>query len=457
MWPVLVWNMISEKSGCFFTVLFLFLSACQPELEGPKYTSGNADFSRYVAIGSDFTAGYLDLALTREGQLQSYPALIASRFSLAGGTDFRQPLVHPGNGYGFNFISNVAGGKLRLKNYTNCLLESDIITEQLPLNTADVSWIGDLGPYNNLGVPGAKSFNLNSQIFGKGGSTGNPFFYRIASDTGGTGGLSSTILGDASLVNPSFFTLWIGLNDVLWFALAGGEANGNTALKITDVPVFEASIDTIVGRLVSGGAGGVVAGIPDITDFPYFTTIPYNGLLLDSIQAAALNASSPPGIQFKAGSNAFVVSNPGGGNIRQLKNGELLLSAISPDSLRCYGKGTPQNPISSKYVLDTAEVSAIRQAILSYNIKLKNTAATRNLAYADMYQLFRNFTSGSTQNGVLFSNQYLRNSVFSTDGIYPNSRGYAIIANTFIQTINTKYGSNLPPVDVNASTGIIFP
>ncbi|MFN7603939.1 MAG: hypothetical protein ACK5R0_21315, partial [Bacteroidota bacterium] len=33
---------------------------------------------------------------------------------------------------------------------------------------------------------------------------------------------------------------------------------------------------------------------------------------------------------------------------------------------------------------------------------------------------------------------------FSLDGIHPNARGYAYIANLFIQEINTKWGSTIP-------------
>jgi len=46
---------------------------------------------------------------------------------------------------------------------------------------------------------------------------------------------------------------------------------------------------------------------------------------------------------------------------------------------------------------------------------------------------------------------------FSLDGIHPNSRGYAIIANKFIETIYDSYGANLRQVPVQDYRGIIFP
>lgn len=452
-----VFSINSKSIFRILTAVSLLFSACKPTLDEPKYTAGSADFSRYVAIGNSLTAGYMDNAVTREGQLHSYPALLSSRFQLVGGGTFNQPLVNPGNGLGFDFLSFSAIGKVHLKNSINCLGQPDFSIEQLAGNPNDLKWIGNQGPFNNMGVPGAKSFNLYSQIFGKGGAGGNPYFYRMASDTGGAGGLSSTVLGDASRINATFFTLWIGGNDVLWNALAGGEPNGISLYDITSQPVFDASIDTILISLTSGGAKGMVANIPDVADIPYFNTIPYNGLVLDSLQASQLNAISPPGIQFTEGVNAFVVSNPGGGTIRQLKAGELLLLSLPQDSLRCGGWGTPQKPIPSTYVLDTAEIQKLQAATLAFNSKLRNTAAAKNLAYADMFSFFRNFGKGFIYNGVTFTTQYISGGAFSLDGIHPNGRGYAIITNEFIRVINAKYGSNLPLVDVNAGTGIQFP
>ena len=99
----------------------------------------------------------------------------------------------------------------------------------------------------------------------------------------------------------------------------------------------------------------------------------------------------------------------------------------------------------------------IRNAIQSYNAKLRSVAIAKGLAYADMNAFFKSLAKGYVFNGAHYSSTYLKSSVFSLDGVHPNGRGYAIIANEFIRSINAKYGSNLPPVDVNASTGVLNP
>ena len=48
-------------------------------------TSGTADFSKYVALGDSFAAGFSDGALFKKGQENSYPNLLAQQFAAAGG------------------------------------------------------------------------------------------------------------------------------------------------------------------------------------------------------------------------------------------------------------------------------------------------------------------------------------------------------------------------------------
>jgi lysophospholipase L1-like esterase len=42
---------------------------------------------------------------------------------------------------------------------------------------------------------------------------------------------------------------------------------------------------------------------------------------------------------------------------------------------------------------------------------------------------------------------YVTGGSFSLDGIHPSPRGYALIANAFLDAINSKYGSTLKKVD----------
>ena len=74
--------------------LAIGFASCEPEFESEvnaDYTSGEADFTRYVAVGNSLTAGYMDGTVCRVGQTYSYPNLLAQQFALVGGGEFTQP------------------------------------------------------------------------------------------------------------------------------------------------------------------------------------------------------------------------------------------------------------------------------------------------------------------------------------------------------------------------------
>ncbi len=244
------------------------LFACQPELDEPTLTSGSADFSTYVALGNSLTSGYSDGALYREGQENSYPVMLAMSMDKVGGIngEFKTPLVPAGNG------SGGASGKL-------------VLTAEsfpLPVPTAnDLSTFASVtagGPYQNLGVPGARVGNL-TQV-GYGSSQGNPFYARFAANP------LATLAGEAKAQNPTFFTLWIGNNDVLGYATSGGDEGGD---MITPVAEFRESFNRIMSEL-DGASGGAIANIPDILGAAYFSAVPYNNFEIDQATADQVNA-----------------------------------------------------------------------------------------------------------------------------------------------------------------------
>lgn len=141
------------------------------------------------------------------------------------------------------------------------------------------------GSFNNMGVPGAKSFHLMAEGYGNvaGVATlqANPYFARFASSN------TASILGDAIAQDPTFFSLWIGSNDVLAYATSGGTGvnqagNQNPATygsnDITDPGIFQGVYSGIVATLKATGAEGVVANIQNVLTIPYFTTVPHNPL-----------------------------------------------------------------------------------------------------------------------------------------------------------------------------------
>ncbi|QED38052.1 G-D-S-L family lipolytic protein [Antarcticibacterium arcticum] len=356
----------------YLPVIALGFLACEPELQNPidesgYYTAGGADFSTYVALGNSLTAGYADGALYITGQENSYPNILAGQFAKVQQTNaFTQPLMADNAG------GLLAGGNQITSNRRVLAVGPGGNPSPRVYSGQATTEISNIlsGPFNNMGTPGAKSYHLVTPDYGNiaGVATGtaNPYFVRFASSP------STTVLADALAQNPSFFTLWIGNNDVLGYATNGGAGTDQTGNPdpstygtndITDPTVFAGVYSQMVNALTATGAEGVLINIPDVTSVPYFTTIPNNALVLDAATAANLTgffqavagiftqgliAQGVPApqaqalaaqyaISFNAGPNRFIIdvpvtqANPLG--FRQMTQEELLVLTIDQTAL----------------------------------------------------------------------------------------------------------------------------
>ncbi len=235
-------------------------------------TSGNLNLSKYVAIGNSLTAGFMDNALYTSGQAHSFPNLLAQQFQISGigGGAFNQPDIGSANGFSGTDGTNIFG-RLEL---SLSLLRPVPTVGELP-----TPYGGDKGALNNFGVPGMRLVDVADA----GLAARNGLYGRFASQPG-----VSTVLGDALQANPTFFSFWLGKNDILGYAAGGG---ANEAL-ITDAGAFQASLTQALGGLVQSGAQGVVMTIPQIILAPFFRAVPYNAIpMTDQATVDQLNGA----------------------------------------------------------------------------------------------------------------------------------------------------------------------
>jgi len=99
----------------------------------------------------------------------------------------------------------------------------------------------------------------------------------------------------------------------------------------------------------------------------------------------------------------------------------------------------------------------LQQPFSDINNQIKAAATSHGYYVVDMYAFMNTFSSGITFDGVDLSPKYIEGGAFSLDGLHPNSRGYAMIANEFIKVINLNFQSNLQTVSVGNYRGITFP
>ncbi|QCX53105.1 SGNH/GDSL hydrolase family protein [Elizabethkingia sp. JS20170427COW] len=264
----------------------LFVTSCKTDFDQDvsqiKPTSGQADFSNYIALGNSLTSGYRDNALYIDGQNESYPSMIAAQMKLAGGGEFVQPLMND------NIGGLVLGGNLiqATKVYLKGFQDGSPIIENISGTPSTDITKKISGNLNNFGVPGAKSFHLLAagygNVAGVAAGKANPYYVRFASSA------TSSVVDDAAAKKPTFYSLWIGNNDVLSYSIGGGVGKDQTgnldpstygSEDITDPKVLASSIEGIIMKMSAAGATkGVIANIPDVAAIPYFRTVPYNPL-----------------------------------------------------------------------------------------------------------------------------------------------------------------------------------
>lgn len=432
------------------------ISSCKSKIEPDTPSAGQADFSVYVAIGNSLTAGYTDGSLYRSGQENSYPNMLAGQFRLVGGGDFKQPLLPGESGWPIlpaagRYPKRVLGAVTDCKGVTSL---SPVLYPAVPDTAGSAMNIASGGPYNNVGIPGIRCIDFGFAGYGM----LNPYAGRFFSSPA-----TQKPLEVALQPVPTFFTLWLGSNDVLGYATAGGEgADGGIGLSdISPLAAFKATYDAAVAALVNSGRNpkGVLINIPDVTSVPYFTTINPKGLVLTAAEAAALTAAyaaaGAPHITFTEGQNYFVGTD-GSGIPRKLTAGEYIILTTPGDSLKCGGWGSLK-PIPKQYVLTAEEVAIVRRATSDFNTVIADNAAKYGLGLMDANTYLKSLESGITWNGVTYTPAFVTGGAFSLDGIHLTPRGYALVANELIRVINRTYSASVPGVDVNKYSGIRFP
>jgi len=420
----------------FIAAAILFTAACKPEIETPAgSTAGQANFSKYIAIGNSLTSGYADGGLYLEGQKVAYPNLIAAKMATVGGGAFTSPFFTEEHSNGSGYIALTA-----LVNGTPTLTP---VIEKLAYRDAAKHLDKYAGEIQNLGIPGMRldlSFDPSLTF-----SAANPFFERLLADA--QVGKTNYFQFIQSR-NHTFFSLWLGNNDVLGYALNGAVAvTGDPTTTLTDKVTFASLYANLLNALTATGQKGIVATIPDVTAIPYFNTVTVPALL------AAAKAINPAA--------TAVYIQTGAGTVRAATAEDLIRLPFQSAGL--FGQGAipyglhPLNPIANNWVLDKDEVVKVKDYVNSYNSSIKSLATSKGLAIADTYDYFNQVKTGLTIQGVGINAAFITGGAFSLDGIHLTPRGNAVIANVFIEAINAKYGSTIPTVDITQYRGVKFP
>ena len=504
-----------KLKNIWFFALLLIIVSCQDDDAFILPTDDNTtletlnvvdlDFSNYVSVGASFIAGFTDGGLFIASQENSFPNILSQQFANANGGAFTQPLMSDNTGgllvgsvvaNNYRFVINLLDGPAPIP--LNLYLPQ--IGQSVPPITTDATQ--NLGStFNNVGVPGAKSFHIPFNGYG----TLNPFFGRFASSA------SASMLDDAVAQNPTFFTLSeLGGNDVLSYATSGGigvDQTGNLDPTtygnndITDPNVFASAFSDSVTELTESGAKGVVTNVPYITSLPHFTTIVYNQLDPNdedtgadlTAQIPALNAQlygpldaiftafgEPDRVQLLSTSeaNPLLINDENAtdrsaeiaaaltptlgaptagafgavfGKARHATSADLVvLSASSVIAQPVAGAPAPINvngisfPLADNWVLTPEEQMAITTATDAYNTTISSLVSSNDdIALVDLNAiLVEASTTGVVFDDYTLTTDLITGGLVSLDGIHLTARGYGLMANKFLEAIDAKFGSN---------------
>ncbi|MCU0420058.1 MAG: hypothetical protein MUC38_10445 [Cyclobacteriaceae bacterium] len=504
------------------------VSACTHDFpEQAEPTLGEVDFTKMVSVGNSLTAGFMDGALYTDGQNNSFPSIIAQQAATLSGGAFTQPSVNSANGC-FNPAGGCTQGRLILRN---------------PASPAPAPTTGDNGAafaaftaipknqLNNWGVPGVTIQTAQAAALGGPASANplfSPYYARIASAPG-----TSTLMGDAaaSMQNGgTFFTFWLGNNDVLGYATNGAAVlnlQGNPGPPLTAQGTFQAAFNAALTTMLNANqnAKGAVANVPNVTSIPFFTTVPVNPVNLPAANAAALNAGfsgynttldvlkgapfnlpaaemDSRKITFATGPGNRIVLNDetardlgpfwdqlqGAGAIssgqraalepyRRARQaiitnaatstvGDLVVlpaatfigTLVGGDQQLINGVTVP---LADNWVVTPSEQTEIQASIDGFNqtISTAVNAQAARLVLVDTNKALRDVRAGLISiNGSAFTASITPPfGAFSLDGVHPNPRGSAFIANEFIKAINAKWGASIPLCNPNNFRGNALP
>jgi hypothetical protein len=395
-----------------FLLIFSIFWSCKKEVE----LNPNTDFTKYIAVGNSLTAGVSNSGLYNESIKNSYPNLITQQLKLVGGGNFALPLFAAGQENGTGYLK-FKGYNGFVPNIAQEITSTAIVSVQPPKLS---KFVGD---NQNLGIPSMKMADVDNKAI----SRSNIFFDRLLADNAQPISYLQLIEGS----NPTFFSCWLGNNDVLTYATSGG------INPITDKALFTANLKKMLDLLTKNGAKGVVANIGDVVTIPAIT-------LLSSFRP--LFTSTKFYIQTKNG-------------VREGTTKDFLLLPNNLNTLDINGvaaKGTKINePWADNEVLDSDEIAIVQKATNEFNDIIAAEAKNRNLALMDAYSFLNKVKAGFSENGDTVDASYISGGIFSLDGAHLTAKGNAFTANEYIRAINSFYKTSIPLLDTKLYKGVV--
>jgi lysophospholipase L1-like esterase len=241
-----------------------------------------------------------------------------------------------------------------------------------------------------------------------------------------------TEVSAAASLRPTLTTVWLGANDLLDFTFSGGVAPVDTPAQM------QADIAQTIRTLQAAGSRVVVANVPDILFLPQF----FRGGPTLTATLEAPPFSVPAGAAGPITNYIETTYHVGPGGFLTEAG---FFSTLA--QLKLLGSVTPVLHAPGDYLVDAFAVQ-VQQLNTAYNSAIAAAAQSSGAPLVDIHGLFTAIRLGGgypVNPGVCCTLQF-GGGLLSIDGLHPSNTGYAIIANLFIQKIDTVYRTTIPPL-----------
>ena len=368
------------------------------------------NFSNTIFLGDSLTAGFQSDSLLDTQQVHGWAPVLAKQ----AGFNIIQPLIaFPGAPNVLQLVS--VGPPPVITAYCGPTPPNCVTTTGRDNYATQVT---------DLAVPGAFVNDVMNTVPLVNPAPGQQQLNQLVLGYPGLGyGLAQSQLQQAIAAQPTTIFLWIGNNDALIADMTGSPAS------MTSVANFTTQYTALMTQLMTMTPAHLVIGnIPDVTQVPYLTPA---ALVLGEV-------SQEYGIPTSVLSAALGIVP--GDYVNQTG-----LAQISPILL-----GQQKGPITDAGVLSAAEVVVVQAQVTAFNQVIAAQAQAAGATLVDINALFKQLTaSGLTINGYTGTTAFL-GGFFSLDGVHPTNTGYAVVANAYIDTMNSKIGTKIPDVNLGA-------
>ncbi|MBS1859155.1 MAG: hypothetical protein JST11_27525 [Acidobacteria bacterium] len=364
------------------------------------------DPTSVVVMGGGISAGYADFHLVRPNQVNSWPALVAGPM----GTVISLPTYRDDGQAGvLNAFQPLPGLLPQVSQGGERALPFPIFAMNLSvpfLKLADSLRLRPLLRYDGSKLSATIEHDLLDTFVV--GILGGPLISLPAP-------VLLTQSEYARMMAPTAIFVELGSQDALDAALSGDTG------RLTPVSSFTSDYSTLLQGLLPSNATLVVMTVPDPTDTAYFSTV---------AEAAALQGVSAADLAQRL----------------NLQSGDLLTLAGLVESGEIL-RGRRKAPLSADAVLPAATAATIRSTVTQYNSAIRNAAGT-SIKVFDLYTFLHNIRTAGAAVGSVRVTGAFNGGFYSTDQLFPNATGQALLANAILQFVNSSYGTKYPAVSV---------